>query len=256
MKDAEIATLDYQEFLAAKMAVASSFGFEIDQSEIHPALYPFQRDIVQWAVRGGRRAVFAAFGLGKTLQQIEICRLILKHAGGGRGLITCPLGVRQEFQRDAVEKLGMEPPKFIRSDIEASADGIYLTNYESVREGKLDPRRFTVVSLDEAGVLRGFGGTKTFREFMRLYEGTNNYRFVATATPDPNSYLELAAYAGFLGIMDIGQIKTRWFKRDSTKADNLTLHPHKEDEWWAFVSSWSIFLQSPADLCPCECHEG
>ncbi len=242
-----MSTADYQEFLRSKMAVASSFGFEVEESEISPVLFGWQKKIVQWAVRGGRRALFEAFGLGKSMQQLEICRLILKHAGG-RALITCPLGVRQEFQRDAAEKLGIEAPKFIRSDIEASAEGIYLTNYESVREGKLDPRRFTVVTLDEAAVLRGFGGTKTFREFMRLYEGTANYRFVATATPDPNEFIELLAYAAFLDVMDVGQAKTRWFKRDSTKADKLTLHPHKEREFWLWVASWAVFVQKPSDL--------
>ena len=137
---------------------------------------------------------------------------------------------------------------FIRSIKEASEGGIYLTNYETVRDGKLDPRKFDAVSLDEASVLRGFGGTKTFREFMNLFEGTNSYRFVATATPSPNEYIELLAYAAFLDVMDVGQAKTRFFKRDATKADQLTLHPHKEKEFWLWVASWALFIQRPSDL--------
>src|SRR5690606_2201625 len=101
----------------------------------------------------------------------------------------------------------------------------------------------TAASLDEASVLRGFGGTKTFREFMRLFAGDGKglrarvrgaevrYRFVATATPSPNEYIELLAYAAFLGIMDVGQAKTRFFQRNSEKADELTLHAHKEQEF-------------------------
>lgn len=89
----------------------------------------------------------------------------------------------------------------------------FVTNYESVRDGKLDPREFKAVSLDEAAILRGFGGTKTFREFMRLFEGTSTFRFVATATPSPNEYIELLSYAAFLDVMDVGQAKTRFFKR-------------------------------------------
>ena len=236
----------YRAFLERKAKLATSTGFEIDSAEINPLLKPHQRAIVLWALRGGRRAIFAAFGLGKTIIQLEIVRLILKHLGQGRGLIVAPLGVRQEFRRDAA-LLGLSVT-FIRSHTEASADGIYVTNYESVREGKLDPRGFAVVSLDEAAVLRGFGGTKTFREFMRLFEGTNTYRFVATATPDPNEYIELLAYAAFLDVMDVGQAKTRWFKRDSTKADQLTLHPHKEREFWLWVASWALFLYTPSDL--------
>ncbi len=238
--------VDYREFLEAKKAIAKPGGFDISPDEINPILKPHQRAIVDWAVRGGRRAIFAAFGLGKTLIQLEAVRLTRKRAGG-RGLIVVPLGVRQEFKRDGA-MIGMHP-QFVRRLEEAEdPEGIYLTNYETVRDGKMDPRAFSVVSLDEASVLRGFGGTKTFREFMRMYEGTSSYRFVATATPDPNEFIELLAYAAFLDVMDVGQAKTRFFKRDSTKADSLTLHHHKEREFWLWVSSWAVFLQKPSDL--------
>jgi DNA methylase len=236
----------YLAFLQAKGVVAASTGIDtVTSAAIHPLLKPHQRALVEWAVHGGRRAIFAAFGLGKTLIQLETCRLILQQTGG-RGLIVCPLGVRQEFARDAT-MIGLQIT-FVRTTAEALADGLYLTNYESVREGKLDPRGFQVVSLDEAAILRGFGGTKTFRTFMQMFEGTSTYRFVATATPDPNEYIELLAYAAFLGIMDVGEAKTRWFKRDSQKADRLTLHAHKAEEFWLWVSSWAVFLQKPSDL--------
>ncbi|MGE3267107.1 MAG: DNA methyltransferase [Chloroflexota bacterium] len=236
----------YRQFLSQKVSVAESRGFACDPSEVHPRLKPHQRDIVAWAVRGGRRAVFAAFGLGKTMMQLEIVRLVLQKAGGGRALIVLPLGVRQEFVRDAA-MLDLTA-RFIRSIEDASTDGIYLTNYETVRDGKLDPRAFTALSLDEAGILRGLGGTKTFREFMRLFEGTATYRFVATATPSPNEFIELLAYSAFLDVMDVGQAKTRFFKRNSEKADALTLHAHKEREFWLWVASWAIFIQKPSDL--------
>lgn len=239
--------MSYAEFLRAKAQLATTSGFlDVSADDVHPILKPHQRDVVAWAVRGGRRALFESFGLGKTLQQLEIERLVLERLGGGRGLIICPLGIRQEFVRDA-RLLGLKP-QFVRSEDEATSDGIYLTNYEPVREGKLDPRAFDVVSLDEAAVLRGFGGTKTFREFMALYEGVANYRFVATATPSPNDYIELLAYAAFLGILDVGQAKTRFFKRDSEHADALTLLPHMEHEFWMWVTSWALFLQRPSDL--------
>lgn len=237
----------YRAFLAAKAQLAPVSGIDIDPGKVHPVLKPHQRDAVLWAVRGGRRALFESFGLGKTVQALEIERLMLGEIGHGRGLIVCPLGVKQEFQRDA-RMIGLEPPQFIRSHGEASADGIYLTNYESVREGKLDPRKFDVVSLDEAAVLRGFGGTKTFRELMGMYEGSGAFRFVATATPSPNEYLELLAYAGFLDIMDISQAKTRFFKRDSEHADRLTLLPHMEPAFFAWLASWALFLTRPSDV--------
>lgn len=249
--------MNYQDFLNAKIAEAKQIGFDVAEADISDRLKPHQKAIVQWMVSGGRRACFAAFGLGKTSIQLEAVRLTLKHAGG-RGLIVCPLGVRQEFRREASERLGWAvAPKFIRSIDEADETGIYLTNYETVRDGKLDPNDFTVASLDEAAILRGFGGTKTFREFMALFAGDDRsgtrtrgipYRYVATATPSPNEYIELLAYAAYLDVMDVAAAKTRFFKRDSTKADNLTIHPHKEHEFWLWVASWAVFVQRPSDL--------
>lgn len=252
--------IPYEQFLKSKVKLASKSGFQVQDHEISQQLKPHNRLMVKHLVEGGRRACFAAFGLHKTVTQLEAIRLILKNTGG-KGLIICPLSVRAEFIKDAVDILKWEhPPKFIRSIKETQETGIYLTNYETVREGKLDPRLFDCASLDEASVLRGFGGTKTFREFMRLFTGdegpkgnrktglTVPYRFVATATPSPNDYIELLAYADFLSIMDISQAKTRFFKRDSTKADVLTIHPHKEEEFWLWVASWALFVQSPSDI--------
>jgi DNA modification methylase len=255
------AQLEYNEFLKRKVRIAQEEGFTVDLSEINPALKPHNRLMVQWLVGGGRRACFARFGLHKTVTQLETVRLTLLKSSGKRALIVCPLAVRQEFQRDAVRRLGWEAgPIFVRRTSEVEADGIYITNYESVRDGKLDPHLFDVVSLDEASVLRGFGGSKTFREFMKLFTGDAGpqgdrrgaaqvaYRFVATATPSPNEYIELLAYADFLGIMDVSQAKTRFFKRDSTQADKLTLHAHKEEEYWLWVASWALFVQLPSDI--------
>jgi DNA modification methylase len=257
----------YDAFLRAKLQFAQSTGFDVAQSEINPLCLPHQSDVIRWAMRGGRRAIFAAFGLGKSLMQTEIARLMQKHAGG-RYLQVCPLGIRQEFIRDGhldtgefrerATLLGLDYEsvrrdyaidfKFVQKSDQVGGDGFYLTNYESIREGKLDMSLFSGVNLDEASILRGFGGTKTFRELMHLFEGTSIFRFVATATPSPNEYIELLAYAAFLDIMDVGQAKTRFFKRNSEKADQLTLHPHKEREFWLWVSSWAIFLQRPSDL--------
>lgn len=242
--------MTYQEFLESKIKVSKNQGFEIDQSEVNPILKHHQRVSVQWAIRGGRRAIFSSFGLGKTITQLEILRLITKHKGG-RGLVVAPLGVRQEFTRDAA-MLGIEI-KFIRLLSECAETGLYITNYETVRESKLDPTAFTVTTLDEAACLRSGGSSKTFREFMRLFE-TVRYKFVATATPDPNEYTEILTYADYLGIMEQSEAKTRFFKRDPTKADTLTLHPHKVEDFFLWLSTFCLFLQKPSDICQCECH--
>ncbi len=237
--------MDYLDFLQSKIDIAPETGIEVQPGEVSPALKPHQRDGVLWAVRGGRRALFEAFGLGKTVQELEFCRLVLKHKGG-RALIVMPLEVRGEFIRDAVSLLGMEPPQYIRHMGEAGEDGIYLTNYERVRDGDIDPGAFMATSLDEASVLRSFG-SKTYQTFLKKFKGVP-FKLVATATPAPNKYKELIHYAGYLEVMDTGQALTRFFKRDSTKANNLTLYPGKERQFWLWVSSWALYIQKPSDL--------
>lgn len=233
---------DYEQFLRAKAPIPAEVGTPVEADDVHPMLFSHQRAIVQWAVKGGRRAIFAAFGLGKSVMQLETLRLVTPD--GQRALIICPLGVRAEFRHDA-EMLGIET-MFVRRSEEVDGPGIYITNYESVRDGKLDVNLFTSVSLDEASVLRSFG-SKTYISFLQMFAEVP-YRFVATATPSPNRYKELIHYAGFLGVMDTGQALTRFFQRDSTQANNLNLYPHKEAEFWLWLSSWAVFLQTPGDL--------
>ncbi len=235
--------MEYLDFLKDKIALSQPAGFEISRQEINTMLKPHQSDIVSWAIAGGCRAIFAAFGLGKSFMQLEILRIIGEY-DVGRQLIIAPLGVRQEFKIDA-DKLGIQI-RFIRRTEELDGPGLYITNYESVRDGRLDPNEFNAVSLDEASCLRSYG-SKTFQTFLDLFQGVR-YRFVATATPSPNRYKELIHYAGFLGIMDTGQALTRFFKRNSSKANELTIHPHMEKEFWLWVSSWAIFVQKPSDL--------
>lgn len=237
----------YLEFLKSKIVLAKKTGFDVDPGEINPALKPHQRDSVIWALRGGHRALFQSFGLGKTVQEIEFCHQAVRH-DGGQALIVLPLGVRQEFTRDAEHILGYPAPKYITSMAElAETDAeIVMTNYERVRDGDIDPTQFTAVALDEASVLRSFG-SKTYQVFLPKFRGVK-YKLVCTATPSPNRYKELIHYAGYLEIMDTGQALTRFFQRDSTKANNLTLYPHKEDEFWLWVSSWALFVGKPSDL--------
>ena len=239
--------MTYKEFLEQKIDVAPLSGLDVDESELNPVLKPHQRASVLWALRGGRRAIFARFGLGKTVMQLEWCRLVQKHAGG-KALIVLPLNVKREFVDDAENLLHIAPPVYVRTQAEADAADapILMTNYERVRDGDVDPRAFAAVSLDEAATLRSFG-SKTYQVFLDKFKGIR-YKLVNTATPSPNRYKELIHYAGFLEIMDTGQALTRFFKRDSTKANNLTLYPGREREFWIWCASWGLFLQKPSDL--------
>ena len=241
--------MTYREFLESKIDLATDSGFVVDRLKINPALKPHQSDAVAWALKGGRRALFEAFGLGKTVQEIEFCHLAAEHTGG-RALIVLPLGVKQEFTRDAVELLGYEKPEYCRTmeEVKACDSQIVLTNYERVRDGDVDPAYFVATSLDEASVLRSFG-SKTYQTFLDKFKNVP-YKLVATATPSPNKYKELIHYAGYLEVMDTGQALTRFFQRDSTKANNLMLYPNMEDEFWLWVSSWALFVTKPSDINP------
>lgn len=239
--------MTYKEFLETKIELATESGFIVDPEKVNKALKPHQRDAVVWALKGGRRALFESFGLGKTVQEIEFCHLAAEYSGG-RALIVLPLGVKQEFTHDAVEVLEYEKPEYCRTmeEVEKSTSQIVLTNYERVRDGDIRPDYFVATSLDEASVLRSFG-SKTYQTFLDKFKNVP-YKLVATATPSPNKYKELIHYAGYLEVMDTGQALTRFFQRDSTKANNLTLYPNMEDEFWMWVSSWALFITKPSDL--------
>lgn len=245
MRDgADMAAADpYRAFLERKIRLAEPSGFE-PPAPIHPWLKPHAAAITRRACLAGCHAIFAAFGLHKTSMELEWARQVHLHTGGPT-LQVLPLGVRHGFVSEAA-KMDLSL-RFIRSRDEMSA-GVehYLCNYETVRDGKLDPGLFAAAALDEASVLRSYG-SKTFQEFLPLFEAVR-FKLVATATPSPNRTKELIHYAGFLGVMDTGQALTRFFQRNSEKAGDLTLYPHKVDEFWLWVHSWATFLQKPSDL--------
>lgn len=239
--------MDYLDFLKSKITVAPDSGFEINPEEVNSILKPHERDSVLWMVRGGRRALFSSFGLGKTVTQLEALRLIMDRQDG-KALIISPLNVIDEFYHDAEILLGGLPIKYVKTqtECESATEKILITNYERVRDGDIIPTYFSACSLDEASVLRSYG-SKTYQEFLTKFKGVP-FKFVATATPSPNKYKELIHYAGFLEIMDTGQALTRFFHRDSTQANNLTLYPHKEKEFWFWLSTWALFITKPSDL--------
>lgn len=238
--------MTYEEFIKSKIAVAEMTGFDVDRGSLPTVYKDHQKDSIVWACKGGCRALFEQFGLGKTLIQLGIMREIAKRYIDEQTLIICPLGVKQEFVRDGLKLLGMSVEYVRTNEDVANAGQFCITNYERVRDGIIDVSGFIAVSLDEASILRGFG-TKTYQEFLILFKNTR-FKFVATATPSPNEFKELIHYAGFLGVMDTGEALTRFFQRNSEKAGELTLYPHKEREFWLWMSSWALFINKPSDL--------
>ena len=237
--------MEYKEFLENKIIVAEKFGFKPYKNK--DILLPHQNVIVDWCIEGGRRAIFASFGLGKTVMQLSIARqCILKE--NKPFLIAMPLGVVGEFKKDnELLQSGYDIEYITDTDsIENYEPKIYLTNYERVRKGDIDASKFCGVCFDEASVLRNMKTETT--QYVLQYFGKIPYRFVATATPTPNDYIEILNYAVFLGVVDRGHALTRFFQRDSTKAGHLTLYENKKDEFWKWVSSWAIFINKPSDL--------
>lgn len=243
----------YQDFLEAKIIQTPAKGFLIEKESLSEILKYHQRDICHWALEGGRRAIFASFGLGKTLMQLEIALRVMNHTGKSF-LIGMPLGVKQEFFDDA-QLLGITV-RYVRSqeEIDEGYPCIYLSNYERIRTGNFDPEYFGGVSFDEGDAIRNLD-TETTDYILHSFDKVP-YRFIATATPSPNDYTELLNYAQFLGVMDRSQALTRFFQRNSTTAGDLTLYPHKIEEFWIWVRSWAVVIQKPSDLNPEYSDEG
>lgn len=240
--------LEYDEFIKSKIVIAKDYGFDPDLELIDESTFPHQLDIIKWACKRGRALIAAAFGLGKSHVQIELAKQIVSRYGG-KFLVVCPLGVKHVFADVDGPRLGTEWV-YCTSDNEVrNADTPYLiTNYERVREGNINPllHNLSGVSLDEGSVLRSLG-SKTYGVFERVFANVP-YRFVATATPDPNRYMELIYYSRWLGILDTSFALTQWFKRDTSKAGNLQLIPQHEQSFWMWVASWSLFIYKPSDL--------
>lgn len=241
-------SVNYDQFLKSKVVVADKFGFETDPDEYSAKLFPHQKDIIKFALDGGRRAIFASFGLGKTFIQLEIARqCIIKY--NKPFLIVCPLGVSGEFKRDNKKlSTGFGIDYITDTDDFTNETNvqIYLTNYERIRKGDINPECFCGVSFDEASILRNLQ-TETTNYVLHYFKKVPN-RFVATATPTPNDFIEILNYADYLGVISRGHALTRFFQRDSQKAGNLKLYENKKDEFWKWVSTWAAFINKPSNL--------
>lgn len=238
---------NYKQFLENKIVIAQDFGFEP-----YPTigkLLPHASAITQWAIQGGRRAIFASFGLTKTAMQLELAHQVIKHTNKPF-LIVMPLNVVDEFRNDLNEWFNEGLELEYITDTDSLPDElplkIYCTNYERVRKGDINPDLFGGTSMDEASILRNLKTETT--NYVLEHFGKVPYRFVATATPTPNDYIEILNYADYLGVIDRGHALTRFFQRDSTKAGNLTLYPNKKEEFWKWVSTWAVFINKPSDL--------
>lgn len=242
----------YRTFIESKINIQERSGFAITPDEFHPssAAYPHQFDCGRWALNRGRALLALSFGLHKTSIQLQMMRCVHNRTGQ-KTLIVCPLGAKHQFTRKDGPRLGMEVA-YVTNDAEAlAADTPYLiANYERLRDGDISAEfvrdHIAGASLDEGDTLRSLG-SKTYQTFCDIFEPVK-YRFVATATPDPNGYLEMVNYAVFLGAGERSACLNRYFGRNVDQAGDLQLYPHREQEFWLWVSSWALFITKPSDL--------
>lgn len=230
---------EYEEFLARKAIVSQSTGFDPGE-RLNPRLYPFQRDIVRWACRKGRAAIFAGCGLGKTAMQLVWADLVTRQTGGNV-LILAPLAVAEQTVREG-EKFGVHV-EYHRKPVEPMPS-ITITNYEML--DRFESSLFVGVVLDESSVMKSMDG-KTKAAIIDQFSDTP-YRLACTATPAPNDYMELAGHSEFLGVMRRSEMLATFFIHDGGDTQSWRIKGHAENDWWRWLCSWSVMVQNPADL--------
>ncbi len=229
----------YDEFLERKRIVDEPTGLT-DLPDLPDQLFPFQRDIVRWALRRGRAAIFANTGLGKSFMELAWGRAICE-ATGGNVLLLTPLSVAGQMVREA-GKFGLRAKQCARQeDVEP---GVTVTNYAKLHH--FDLSQFVGVILDESSILKAFDG-KT-RTMLIDACAKVPYRLCATATPAPNDFTELGNHAEFLGVMSVTGMQATFFVHDSGDTGKWRLKGHAEDDFWQWMCSWSVLLRRPSDL--------
>lgn len=231
---------DYQAFLESKRVVTRSTGIEAAASDLHPRLFPFQRALVQWALRKGRAALFADCGLGKSFMQLEWARVVHERSGGDV-LILAPLAVASQTIAEGV-KLGIAV-QMCRAQ-EDVRPGLNITNYEMLSH--FDAAHFAGVVLDESSILKSYMG-KTKRALVDAFQRTP-YRLCCTATPAPNDVLEIGNHSEFLGVMPSNEMIMRWFINDTMQNGHYRLKGHAVKDFWEWVASWAVSIRKPSDL--------
>lgn len=230
---------EYETFLQAKATVDPPTGID-DVGGLPSCLFDFQADIVRWALRRGRAALFAGTGLGKTLMALAWGDAIHRKAGVDV-LILTPLAVAAQFVREG-DKFGI-PVKQCRTmaDVEP---GITVTNYEKIEH--FDLSAFGAVVLDESSILKAYDG-KTRTMLIESCKAIP-FRLAATATPAPNDFMELGNHAEFLGVMSYTDMLAMFFTHDSSETQKWRLKGHAEGAFWRWMCSWAVMLRNPADL--------
>lgn len=222
--------MNYEDFLKTKQKNFIESGFECDESTFNPLLKDFQVFGIKTALRKGRFAFFFDCGLGKTFCQLEWSRLVFENTGL-RVLILAPLAIVEQTKKEA-------------NKFNIPIDVFDITNYDQLKN--IDLSIYGGVVLDESSILKGRDGKlsnyiiSSFRNFK--------YKLACSATPSPNDHMELGQHSEFLGGMSYLEMLAMYFVHDGGETSKWRLRKHAEDDFWKYVSSWSMAIDNPATL--------
>lgn len=227
--------MNYEEFLSRKKLSETPIGLCGDFM-LNENLFDFQKDIVKWALKKGRCAIFADCGMGKTLMQLSWALNI-----PGKVLIVAPLAVSEQTIREGL-KFGIDCITY--SENGKAKNKITITNYERLE--KFNPKDYKGIILDESSIIKSFTGT--YRNLLIENWTDVPYRLACTATPAPNDYMELGNHSEFLGIMKRTEMLSMFFVHDGGETSKWRLKGHAKKEFWKWVCDWAVLIRKPSDL--------
>jgi hypothetical protein len=231
--------MEYQEFLRDKIITPPMTGID-ELPPLNSNLFDYQKDIVSWACRRGRAALFAGTGLGKSLMELSWANALYE-ATGERTIIFTPLAVAAQMKQEAI-KFGIDCDHVSNGD--QSNKPIVITNYQKLDHFNLTD--YGGVVLDESSILKNESGhyrNRLIKECAKV-----PYRLAATATPSPNDYMELGNHSEFCSIMSYTDMLSTFFVHDAAKTQDWRLKGHAESEFWKWMASWAVMLRCPSDL--------
>lgn len=204
--------------------------------KLNKYLFPFEKDIIAWALKRGRACVFAGCGLGKTFIQLEWA-----HHIPGDVLIATPLAVTFQTINEA-EKFEIEVVKY--SNNGKKRGHLTITNYENLH--KFNPKDYKGIVLDESSIIKNY--TSKYRNNLIENWTSVPFRLACSATPAPNDYMELGNHAEFMGIMTRIEMLSMFFIHDGGETVKWRLKGHGKTKFFEWVASWAVMLTSPSDL--------
>jgi len=236
--------MTYQDFIESKKHLSQDYG--IKPNFLPDGMFDYQKYVSEYAIKKGRCAVFLDTGLGKTIIELTIAKNYIQHTNKPVLIIT-PLAVAFQFIKEA--------KKFNIDDIEYCKDGNYkskivVCNYERLHY--FNSHDFDCVILDESSILKNFDGAikQEVTNFLRKVK----YRYLFTATPSPNDYIELGTSSEALGYLGYTDMLGKFFKNNGNSIDirhagaEWYLKSHAERDFWRWIASWSISMRKPSDL--------